>query len=290
MAINAKTNNAIKTLALTNDISNPNLLINPNFKINQRGQSTYSISPRSGYTVDRWKLWNGTVTVNSDNTITYKNVSGQASVLNQPLENPCNEECILSIYITSITGVGYIYGSDSSDKVAGIITLTKGLNFIQLSSCASVNIKLVTDTVAQCSITIKYVKLEKGTNVTQFIEPDPITELLKCQRFYFIASYPVAAMCMNNTDLTILYVECQNLKNMRTNPTTILTGNNKNTCLRYDGTATTGLSIDTSNISGNSDTGMYRIQFTRKLIPNTRNKIIAIDINDARFRFDAEIY
>ena len=41
MAINTKTNNAIYTLALTNDISNPNLLINPDFKINQRGQGTY---------------------------------------------------------------------------------------------------------------------------------------------------------------------------------------------------------------------------------------------------------
>ena len=184
MSINIKTHNTIKTTTEISDISNPNLLINPDFKINQRGQSTYNISPGSGYTVDRWKLWNGTLTVNSNKTITFKNVSGQAASLVQILENPCTEECMLSVYVTNLTGVGYIYGSDSSDKLTGIISLTKGLNFIKLSSCASVNIKLVPDTVALCSITIKYVKLEKGTNVTQFIEPNPATELLKCQRYY----------------------------------------------------------------------------------------------------------
>ena len=104
MAINAKSNNTIKTLALTNDISNPNLLINPDFKINQRGQSTYSISPGSGYTVDRWKLWNGTLTVNSDGTITLKNiVSGENCI------NPRTSYCykFRSSYIKSNTSCNF---------------------------------------------------------------------------------------------------------------------------------------------------------------------------------------
>lgn len=37
--------------------SNPNLLINPDFKINQRKASSYT----SGYTVDRWRISNSTL-------------------------------------------------------------------------------------------------------------------------------------------------------------------------------------------------------------------------------------
>ena len=40
---------------------NNNLLDNPWFTINQRGQSSYT----SGYSVDRWKILSGTVTVNA---------------------------------------------------------------------------------------------------------------------------------------------------------------------------------------------------------------------------------
>ena len=39
--------------------SNPNLLINPDFKINQRGNSTYSsTNSKKIYTVDRWNIYN----------------------------------------------------------------------------------------------------------------------------------------------------------------------------------------------------------------------------------------
>ena len=287
MAINAKTNNAIKTLALTNDISNPNLLINPDFKINQRGQSTYSISQDSCYTVDRWKLWNGTLTVNSDGTVTFKNLNGQAASFIQLLENPCTEECYASVYVTSITGTFNLYTEDSSDKYTGYTKLKYGLNYARFTGCKAFAIGI---NDGNGSITLKYAKLEKGTNVTQFIEPDRATELIKCQRYYLIASHPVVAMCLNYTNPTMLFVECMGLKNMRTSPTTIVTGSNKTTYLRYDGTATEGLSIDTSKVSANYDTGMYKIQFTKGTIPNAQNKPIAIDINDVRFRFDAEIY
>ena len=55
--------------------SNPNLLINPDFKINQRGKSTYS-STGAGATVDRWLGTNAKTVVNSDNTVTVSSLSG----------------------------------------------------------------------------------------------------------------------------------------------------------------------------------------------------------------------
>lgn len=43
------------------NVSNPNLLINGDFKVNQRGNTTYTEAGK--YTVDRWKLVSGSVTV-----------------------------------------------------------------------------------------------------------------------------------------------------------------------------------------------------------------------------------
>ena len=48
--------------------SNPNLLDNPDFKINQRGVS--GTITAAGYFVDRWKLKSGSVTVNDNKTLT----------------------------------------------------------------------------------------------------------------------------------------------------------------------------------------------------------------------------
>ena len=48
--------------------SNPNLLDNPDFKINQRGVS--GTITAAGYFVDRWKLKSGSVTINDNKTLT----------------------------------------------------------------------------------------------------------------------------------------------------------------------------------------------------------------------------
>lgn len=202
MAINAKTNNAIKTLALTNDISNPNLLINPNFKINQRGQSTYSISLLSGYTVDRWKLWNGTLTVNSDGTITVKSSTDCSFV--QILEDECTGECCASIYVTKISGYWTLY-TESDNIYDGSINLKEGLNTVKFTGCKT--FAIATHGKNNDSITIKWAKLEKGTNVTQFIEPaDPATELLKCQRYHQCISVDTkTCLAINNMIFLRIY-------------------------------------------------------------------------------------
>ena len=59
------------TMYMADKFSNPNLLINPDFKINQRGQATYEVSSAGQiYSVDRWRFGRGKVTVNSDGTVT----------------------------------------------------------------------------------------------------------------------------------------------------------------------------------------------------------------------------
>lgn len=53
-----------ENVALQGEISNPNLLINADFKINQRGKTIYS--DIGTYTVDRWKLLSGSVEVKEE--------------------------------------------------------------------------------------------------------------------------------------------------------------------------------------------------------------------------------
>ena len=67
---------------LGNKFSNPNLLINPDFKVNQRGLTTYN---ESDYSFDRWKIYNTTVN-KLDNGIGYKGGSATTNSLGN-LEN-----------------------------------------------------------------------------------------------------------------------------------------------------------------------------------------------------------
>lgn len=70
------------------EISNPNLLINPDFTVNQYRTSGTINSNR--YFIDRWQLVNGTVTLNNDHTIFLN------GTIKQILEKPAGTNVIAS--------------------------------------------------------------------------------------------------------------------------------------------------------------------------------------------------
>ena len=59
-----KGNIVVKEADVAKNVSNPNLLINGDFKVNQRGATTYTEAGK--YTVDRWRLVSGSVEVKSN--------------------------------------------------------------------------------------------------------------------------------------------------------------------------------------------------------------------------------
>ena len=154
--------------------SNPNLLINPDFKINQRGATSYE---KQGYSVDRWKIWNVTVTPSTSGGITVKNDKyTDTGTFVQFLENATEGDSTLSCYVTSVSGTVTMVADDNSQVV-----LKQGLNVVHTSKSTKIfTIFLNKGT----NITLKWVKLEQGTIATPFIAPSPVEEYPKCQRYF----------------------------------------------------------------------------------------------------------
>lgn len=161
--------------------SNPNLLINPDFKVNQRGNSTYTTSSESSiYTVDRWMLTRGKATVNSDGTVTVTATSGTTNkegYFQQKLENAISGAYTVSMEVVRISGTVRIAIDGAWKTVTNGINVFQGVN--SSNNFNSVGLQLAVG----ASITLKYMKLEQGSVATLFIAPNPAEELEKCLRF-----------------------------------------------------------------------------------------------------------
>ena len=143
--------------------SNPNLLINPDFKINQRGQSTYS----------------GT------------------EYYTQLEENISYGKHTYSIYVQSITGTvkAFYKNKDSQDIELG--TLKQGLNTFTSVDDGFKGFFL--SIAGGSSVTLKYAKIEQGTVATSFIAPNQAEEYLKCERFYQRVSLDLNPISLTNS-------------------------------------------------------------------------------------------
>ena len=252
--------------------SNPNLLINPDFKINQRGATSYE---KQGYSVDRWKIWNVTVTPSTNGGITVKNDKyTDTGTFLQYLENATEGDSTLSCYVTSVSGTVTMVADDNSQVI-----LKQGLNVVHTSkSTKAFTIFLNKGT----NITLKWVKLEQGTVVTPFVTPNSAEEIVKCQRFYVVAESSLSGYGANDA----IYIPFARGVYMRSDRTVIFKGNNKQTFLRINGTG--------KAISFNTTNGFSKDQYLR-LYANPKdtslnNYALGIDLNDIVISVDAEIY
>ena len=189
-------------------ISNPNLLDNPWFTVNQRGQSSYTIV--GAYSVDRWKAsiddtnLSCTISINSDNSLT---VSAPASNMwffqlgpIIDLELLKGKTITLSVDATaSDNNSGRLYSSffannrwdefDATNIPAGrhitSLTFTIPSSFdYPVEDYTSFGINIYSNK----SITIHSTKLEIGSVSTLHMDtaPNYQQELAKCQRYFQI--------------------------------------------------------------------------------------------------------
>lgn len=154
--------------------TNPNLLINPDFKINQRGNTYFSVSYHTGspipqsqvYTVDRWRIMDGRANISNGKFVL-------TGTIIQVLENSIGGNFTATVSVESGTATA---SYDDSTK---------------------------TFTIVGNSAVLNWAKLEYGSVATSFVSPDTATELLKCMRYYekIVCSndmYTVACQYCNN--------------------------------------------------------------------------------------------
>lgn len=165
---------------LGNKFSNPNLLINPDFRINQRGNETYTKDNQGPaiYTVDRWAVWNATLNANS---MLLKAYDSGIGLIMQRLENKINGISTVSFEVSSISGTLTALARGTSGNSLGEISVTqKGIyQFTANGEISDITFKIS----AGGSVTFAWAKLEHGSIATPFVAPNPAEELLKCLRF-----------------------------------------------------------------------------------------------------------
>lgn len=164
-----------------------NLLDNPDFSINQRGQSEYTPIGNKTYTFDRWFIGSDIVRVTKNNgyiTIERSPNEWKNSHFSQIFETPVFERVTVSI---SCRGTGSFRLANNDNFAVIELNSSKEFNIyhwtvdMTAESVDGISLKL-TETCK--SLDIKWIKAEIGDQPTQFIPPHPAMEQLKCQRYY----------------------------------------------------------------------------------------------------------
>ena len=183
--------------------SNPNLLINSDFKINQRGATSYE---ERNYSVDRWKIWNVTVTPSASGEITVKNDKyTDIGTFLQYLENATEGDSTLSCYVTSVSGTVTMLADDNSQVI-----LKQGLNVVHTSKSTKAFTIFLN---LGASITLKWAKLENGSVATQYVHPIYSKEYVKCQWYDRYISGARSGYISNG----IIYINIPEIQSMRLN-------------------------------------------------------------------------
>lgn len=200
------------------DISNPNLLFNPNFKTNQRGQSEYRGS--NIYTVDRWMIWNATLFPLENGINVVINDSGyyelkqfiEIDVKNFEGKSITGSICVdgvvysLTYYLPTTINVQVETTKNLFENFhlrLGINPFTKMLYFWVFNEGAG-------------SYVINWAKLELGENPTSFVPPNPMVELIKCQSYYKKIDYGILGYTLVKT---YMIISTNIARNMRVAPT-----------------------------------------------------------------------
>ena len=183
--------------------SRPNLLINPDFAINQRGQESYT---GTGYGVDRWKGYQLNTMICTPRSGYGVNLSapteatGTGAFYRQIFEDSqlsklAGRTVTVSFKVSANRGTSNIYvrtmanASNAGDTpninsgMTGVVSKTITLP----SPLTSLEI-LFRKGTGTLNVDIDWAKLEIGSVATAFSPPSIAEELIKCQRYYQIRS------------------------------------------------------------------------------------------------------
>lgn len=185
------------------DISNPNLLINPDFTVNQYGTTTVEVSASDySYICDCWKAkaasGTGSVTYESGNV-----TLGTGCAMIQRLENTASLNG-MTLTLSAMVNGELINGSFVWDTTKNYATVTNGT--VLLAYSGNARYIQVYNTSASDAV-ISSVKLEIGEVVTPFTPLDPTIEYARCQRYLLsliqFSSYRAVVVAADYIDFSI---------------------------------------------------------------------------------------
>lgn len=246
------------TKSATNSIiCNPNLLINGDFRVNQRGKTTYQ--GYNKYTVDRWisRSTNSTISVIS-NGISIKAETGSSRVglIQQPIENPQNLGGKTVTLSTKIVGI------------SGTVNLRVIINgtyteFADISAVGTYSFKIDLPTsitslvvglrgVPNSTVQVEYMKLEGGSIATPHYQKPYAEELTVCQRYYQKARVDACGLYADNSigfSIPVASLREVYTLNVVSHPSIV----------KNDGTVSNATSIAYSSLNNNYITGGFSV-------------------------------
>lgn len=165
--------------------SNKNLLINPRFKVNQRGKTEYM---EEGYCIDGWYIFQGyTGTISKINNGIKINANAETDCI---LEQKIEDDLLNKLIVFSISTEGLVYSQvkivDTKDYIDAIQINGASIRCYSENGVTKIRIWVITGN----EITIQAVKLELGTISTlaqdlaqPYTPQDYQRELRECQRY-----------------------------------------------------------------------------------------------------------
>ena len=207
--------------------SNPNMLINGDFQINQYntvGMWLY-VNTVAKYLTDRWiftstsstKIFLSNKLNNTGLNITNSDASAPAISIQQYLEAPLttNEYYTISWSIGGV--IDYFTFKKSTDTVSHNGMQYIPCNVTNGSKHDSIKLTLTIQNETKC---IDYIKLEPGTIATKQISKTNIEELLNCRRYYYrIIGDHTSSLLGGNIYSNTIYINIPTQVPMRTLPT-----------------------------------------------------------------------
>lgn len=173
----------------TNEVSNQNILINGDFRVNQRGKFSYSGS--RGYTVDRWLIGSGLKVdlleegIRISNLST-NNLSFEQDYMYDELKHYLGKTLTLSVMETDGTLTVNTFTMPNeypaiAGHIANVVTTSFGSVYVYASG---EKVQFTVRITSGSSVELKYIKLEIGNYSTAFTPRSYAEELALCQRYY----------------------------------------------------------------------------------------------------------
>ena len=268
------------TAYMSDKFSNPNLLINPDFRINQRNKTEYAYQTLGAtqYTVDRFRVVFLNVKTASDGLILNANgENANGGYFSQVFEYEVKGDTILSFKVSAVVGTIEFKNANSADEGALLSVSSDGTYTVKGNDTK----KVIAHLLKGSSCKIEWVKLEQGSIATPFVTPNPAEELMKCKRFFYKAPKVPLAYGIQN----MIYIESTEIMNMRRAGTVAIVDDTADNYIRYEGNSEK-VSLDVKNFAVSITDGYFRIILKNYL---TNSKVVALDLNSV-ITIDAEIY